>query len=1157
MRPSFLMVTVIALLLFFADCKAETFIVTSNSDSGPGSLRQALLNAASNGTASTDTILFALPDIARSGRTIRLDSSLPALSSHTVIDGTSQNGTPFGISDARVQIENNISANNFTCFEAIQVNDIQIYGLYLKGFNASFAMHFRQLNNMTFGKPGKGNIVNGFAQAFYSDLIFYTDPPSNNISFQSNLFGIDESGDTANYNTYNNAQFELVNVNNLLIGGLGKDEGNLMCDNNHSMNWTCTRADDSGYLRIEGNKIGTDRTGLKRLIPNSQGLFLNAYNDGSADPLGTSNIGVDIINNICAEGISFFKFKSLFKVQGNRFGVGADNTTNIGQSSYGLIFEFCAQGIIGGSDAADKNYIANFAAGSGVYVFDCGAVTISKNSLFCNGYGIDLGWILPRPVPFVTINKITAAQVGGTALPNSIIELFYDDACPGCEGKAYIGTITADINGNWIYNGANTGGIVATATDTFGATSIFSSATINTDSVSVKDATCGKANGAIKHLRVVSGTDWYWENEMGNIIVHDTDLVNVPPGKYKFVTSIGGSGCKTESMLYEIKNIDQPFIDTSYVSILQPSCGLSNGSLKNNIAFNSTFQYQWLNNANTVLLNDFSLQNPFSNLTPADYYLKVRLIQDSSCFINYGPFRLINQAGPSLITNTMQITNSTCNKNNGAIQNITYQNATGTVYIAWEDSIGKIVSNNLNLMGMAKGRYLLKFKDGSACDTIITPYYVIDADGAIITDVSDLHISPSGCIANTGSISGILQSGAEQIRWFNTASNDTVSTNPRLTNAAPGNYQLYLYNHFGCSALLPSYNIPQSAFINLSVTGSVIHAASCNMANGSIIPGQFTGDTSAYSFVWKDTNNAIIGNHSALLHVNNGTYDLIATDSNGCEGIVFTARVEQLGNPVFDYTAMEAQPDTCNIQAGSIRGITLSGGSPRYTWRWKDSGNNTVDTTSYGIAHLNAGNYTPSALDYNQCPVTGITIAVGNVNKTSPAPIADDQYIPRNTSTTIKIKNPVRGMYQLLNDASPNSTIVASSVDGIFQTPLITADRLFYIRYNYGDCTGAPSRVNIKVFDSTILYVPNAFTPNNDGVNDRLHFTVIGRVSNFSIVIYNRWGNKVYAGTDIAGYWDGNFNGQPLPAGVFVYQLSARDYNNKPISQRGTITILR
>jgi gliding motility-associated-like protein len=1154
--------TLICLLLYNGSF-ADTFIVTSNADSGPGTLREAIQKAADNGTSVTDTILFNLPTFSRADRTIVLDATLPRLSSHLIIDGTSQNATSFGISDARVEIQNKLYLPYFTFFEALNVSDLQIYGLYLHGRNATYALNFTGINNMFFGKPGKGNIVNGFALAFASYLGNYVAMPSDSISIQSNLFGIDESGDFADNTTYNNIQFNFVNVFNLLLGGLEKDEGNLMCDNNRVLDWDSYSPGYSGYLRIEGNKIGTDRTGLKRLVGNSGGITLSAYNAAGTDRSGTSTIDVSIINNISAEGIYMSKFKNYFKIQGNRFGVGADNVTNITLAPFGLIIVECPKGIIGGDNPSDKNYIANFTGTNGIRLYYCGDVTVSKNSLFCNGYGISIEWYLPRPKPFITINKLTSTDVSGNSLPNATIELFYDDACPGCEGKTYIGTTTADANGNWIYNGNNSGGIVATATDTFGATSEFSSPKINTDSVQVKDASCGKANGAIKHLLVVSGTDWHWEDEAGNVITRDTDLVNVPPGKYKFVTSIGGNSCKTESVLYEIKNLNQPAMDTSFISMVQPSCGMNNGSLKNNAAFNNSFQYQWVNNAGDILLKDFSSKNPFTNLPPAGYYLKLRLPSDSTCFTKYGPFTLINQSGLTLNTNNIKITNTTCEANNGSIKNITYRNATGTVYTAWEDSTGKTVGNNIDLTGMSKGKYRLKFKDGGGCDTIVTPYFIIRDTGTITVDTSLMIVQPSSCKGSDGSITRITSTNATLFNWVNVASGSQVGNNEDVYGLTEGTYQLELTNSFGCAKSIKPVFVSRYDFLADTVLDVAITDANCFLDNGAIKINHFSRDSSLYSFKWiNGTTDAVISTNTSIQNLPAGFYTLTATDTSGCSQVIFSADVPQIGKPGFDTHALKILGDTCHSGRGSIQNLLTRDSSRidslrEYTWSWYNKEHQEISSLPGNLYSIPAGVYYVTIKDQFNCTVNSDLFTVTNEEFIPGKPQVNDQYIPRNTTTEIAVINPQKGVYELLNDDLPGSQPLAFSDNGTFQTPPISVDRSFFIRYNNGDCGSPLSKINIKVFDSTIIYVPNAFSPNNDGLNDKFHVTIRGKIESFHISVYNRFGNVVYSSSNPNGNWDGTLNGVPAPGGVFVYLITAISYENKNIKQKGIITLLR
>ncbi len=94
------------------------------------------------------------------------------------------------------------------------------------------------------------------------------------------------------------------------------------------------------------------------------------------------------------------------------------------------------------------------------------------------------------------------------------------------------------------------------------------------------------------------------------------------------------------------------------------------------------------------------------------------------------------------------------------------------------------------------------------------------------------------------------------------------------------------------------------------------------------------------------------------------------------------------------------------------------------------------------------------------------------------------------------------------------------------------------------------------------IEVPEAFTPNGDGVND--FFTLFGNnIANYEIQIYNRWGEMVFSSRDLSELsnlskgWDGTYKGKEQNTGVFVYQLSATDVYGKSISKKGNLTLIR
>jgi gliding motility-associated-like protein len=84
--------------------------------------------------------------------------------------------------------------------------------------------------------------------------------------------------------------------------------------------------------------------------------------------------------------------------------------------------------------------------------------------------------------------------------------------------------------------------------------------------------------------------------------------------------------------------------------------------------------------------------------------------------------------------------------------------------------------------------------------------------------------------------------------------------------------------------------------------------------------------------------------------------------------------------------------------------------------------------------------------------------------------------------------------------------------------------------------------------------VPNAFTPNGDGLNDTFRPVATGElIRQFSMVIYNRWGQMVFETSDYSGGWDG----KNAPAGVYGWVISYSDYMGKLFKMKGGVTLIR
>ena len=98
----------------------------------------------------------------------------------------------------------------------------------------------------------------------------------------------------------------------------------------------------------------------------------------------------------------------------------------------------------------------------------------------------------------------------------------------------------------------------------------------------------------------------------------------------------------------------------------------------------------------------------------------------------------------------------------------------------------------------------------------------------------------------------------------------------------------------------------------------------------------------------------------------------------------------------------------------------------------------------------------------------------------------------------------------------------------------------------------------MRVTPNYSLYIPNAFTPNNDQINDRLSIYSEG-VDEFNIKVYNRRGQIVYESSNTNESWNGKFlnDGEECMSGVYVYESLIKDFNRKKHNLKGQIYLLK
>jgi len=1122
------------------------FTVTSNADSGPGTLRDALTLAAANGIITQDIIQFNFLDQSTAGRTITLVSQLPDVSSNLIIDGSTQSGVKFGVSDARVAlffqtpIEQTLSGLRIS-----NQHDVIILGLYIKNLadvsKASQSYSWRGIDivesyNIQVGQAGKGNVITGFYLPLSTNWLNTGTVSCRNISIKSSFFNIDADGETLP--TDQEGPVDLNDVAGQIKVGGTPNEGNVLAyglsvTQQHSYSAYDTV---SANFIIDNNKIGVDYN-VQTAISNSVGIYA-----GNSGPYGNSSFLIEdnVIVGSQVFGDAIFMVNIGQKITILRNYIGTDKSKTKTLKTGGIFVYWCTgQVAIGSTDKVDANYITNC---NPVTIWPYTNCTVNKNTFYCtvNQQPMHDASVATAGVfapPDIKILSITGSSVSGTATPNSSIELFYSDICKTCSPQTYFASTAADVNGNWKYNGPITGAVIASAT--LGQnTSNFTQTTINTDNVKIINACSDNGLGSITGAIPTSATSIKWVNDQGKVVSTTADLVNVKPGKYKLVVTNGGCGDSTS--FFEIKIRFQ--IDTSSIKKINPSCGNSSGAISGiNVINNELDQpaFGWKDAGGNIIANTLALQN----LPAGSYYLSVTS-NDQTCSQILGPFVLKNLTGPNIDQTHANITSTNCGQSTGAITNIQVTGS-GTLQYSWLNDQQQQVATTKDLTGQPAGTYKLQVTDDSQCGPIFSTDILIPETNGISLDDSKVQTTIASCGMDNGTITGMQVTGTAQYKWTD-ASNNIVATTFDLQNAAPGDYTFTAYNNSGCSKTSKTYHVGMQA-VTQYPSYTVNSTPACSgQSNGSI---NISSDAVVASLRWVNSQGQNIGSSQLLNNVPKGTYQLYFTDANGCETLYNTYTVTEL-QPLSVASQGQVMSDQCGLKTGAINNIAVIGGQSPYTYTWTDAAGNQIGTGN-SLSNLAAGDYHLNIAD-SRCGSLTVNYTITSQSEYVAAPPVSDVQLCSSGDAFISVNNPSSTFTYRLYDDQSNAQPLDEENSGRFKVT-ISNNRSYFISQLSGSCESSRSEIKVTVGVSAVG-IPNAFTPNGDGINDYWSLKGMENNPNSLVQVFTRYGQKVFESKGYSHPFDGTYGGKELPTGVYYYIINLGTNCN---ILSGDVTIIR
>ena len=463
------------------------------------------------------------------------------------------------------------------------------------------------------------------------------------------------------------------------------------------------------------------------------------------------------------------------------------------------------------------------------------------------------------------------------------------------------------------------------------------------------------------------------------------------------------------------------------------------------------------------------------------------------------------------------------------------------------------------------GTYIDTLPTAHGCDSIITTNLTVLP--APVTNLYDTicqgftYTRPSGITASTTGIyidTLTTNGGCDSIVISNltvhpnsastqadtVCSGSTVTLPDGTTVGTQGAYPVTLQNQYGCDSVVTT----TVTVITVGVTETTTNVLCYGQKTGAI-QALAAGGVLPYNYVITlGGANAGSNTTGIFSQLQAGSYVILVTDNFGCN-ISAPVSISQpdsleLAESLVDVTCFGAHNGQIILSA--------TGGTPAYNFSL-----NNQNSPNGNYTGLNTGNYTPRVTDANGCTdSTTATITQPQAVHISVSP--DSLFV--NLGQTIQLT--------ASSNYDPATTYLWTPANGLSCTdcanPVVDITNTMY--YNVavsasinGNTCSADTNIAVTVVPFYDLFIPNAFTPNNDGKND--FFQLFGNLPALKFVhvtIFDRIGELVFESNEINFKWDGTYKGNLLPPGVYVYTLRAVfDDNHTDKLQNGSITLLR
>ena len=391
-------------------------------------------------------------------------------------------------------------------------------------------------------------------------------------------------------------------------------------------------------------------------------------------------------------------------------------------------------------------------------------------------------------------------------------------------------------------------------------------------------------------------------------------------------------------------------------------------------------------------------------------------------------------------------------------------------------------------------------------------------------------------------INSIEGNSSNKIKWFKDNKFLLDTSDNKLLIRSSGNYLVEVTNEYLCKSI--SDNIPIEVFANPSlIVNKPITEYICDS-----IP--LTLNANSNGLVYWYLNDIRISGYvgNQLKVVKGGIYKAQAISVNGC--IVSSVEQIKLENinipkPIFNFK------NSCIRDSVLFQNQTKDNNQPKYLWTF-GNGKTSSETSPIQLFEK-AGVYDVTLeVKIGQCP---------NLSQKKSAQIKIEEPIKGIRYPVISVS---RDLPQILNARKLGAEYIWRPRIGLsahdISNPIFDSkqNRDYLIDIKTASNCKFTDTLQVYVFDGIDILVPKAFTPNGDGVNDKLEFFPIGITEFIVFRVFNRWGQLLFETFDETNFWDGTYNGvlQPIDSYVWI----AEGVSNKSeylVSKRGQVILIK